>query len=290
MSDKLQFNTPKGRFVSGSLTELVTKDRNGRPIDPDKQRREFGLAIPKDDPALPQLLQDIAAYAKSAYASHPVIQQRIDGWFQTMTGFSMKISDGDKPAVSTGRVNENTAGCLVIWFSTALSINVCGPDNVQIDPASIKRGWYIDVAGTCAVNNLTDHNAGIYMNPNWVRLREYGQEIVGGVDAATAFGGTTHAALGPAPAGNVQGMPGGGMPGAQQPAPMPGMPQANPTQPAATPPATPQQGAPMPGAPAGMPQTGAAPVPGGQTASPGEAPQTGYPPHPGVMMPGTPQS
>jgi len=48
----------------------------------------------------------------------------------------------------------------------ALPFKPRGPDNVQIDPARIKRGWYIDVSGTSAINGNTDHTAGIYLNPS----------------------------------------------------------------------------------------------------------------------------
>lgn len=273
MAESTPINTPVGRFVSGSLTEKRDKDINQRPIDPEKQRYEFGLAVLKNDPALPAFMQTVADAAKAGYANNPAILQRIDTWFQTMSGFSMKISDGDKPN-SQGRVNENTKGHFVIWFSTSLPINCCNTQNIQIDPASIKRGWYVDIAGTVNVNTLVDHNAGIYMNPSWVRLVGEGDEIVGGISAGDAFAqAAPPAALPPGarPVGSTPqapaaaGAPGAGMPGTPgNPAPAPA-----PTDPAA-----------MPG-PATMPSTAPAP-----TASPGSAPA--YPQHHGVMQPGQP--
>jgi hypothetical protein len=280
MAERMDFTTPVGRFVSGSLTEKRKTDNQNRPIEPEKQRYEFGLAIEKTEPSLPALFQQIAAHAKAGYQAQPHIAQRIDTWFQTLSGFSMKISDGDAPN-QRGQVNENTKGCFVLWFSTSIEIKTCGPDNIQIDPSAIKRGWYIDVYGSCAINGLQDNNAGMYMNPEWVRLIGEGDEIVGGIDAATAFGApAAPAALPPGarPVGSVPpapvGAPGGGMPGAVQQA-MPGAPAAVPMPapvPAATVPAA------MPGAVPTQPP--AQP----QTASPGET----HPPHPGILGAGLP--
>ena len=51
MANKHDFFTNSvGRFVSGSMTEKRAKDNDGRAIDPDDQRFEFGVAFRKDDP------------------------------------------------------------------------------------------------------------------------------------------------------------------------------------------------------------------------------------------------
>ena len=260
MAERYNFHTPVGRFVSGSLTDLRTKDYQGRPLD--NPHYDFGVAIRKDDAALPAFLQGLTAYAKGAYAHAPTVQQHIDGWLQTLAGFSMKITDGDK-ANQKGNVNENTRGCFVIWFSSNFEIQACNAQNTQIDPATIKRGWFVDVAGNAAINGLTDGNAGIYMNPNWVRLIAEGDEITGSVDPNTAFGGApvpTQLPPGARPVGSAPavptaaGLPGTGLPGA---------------------PATPAPGAaPAPG------------LPGMATASPGEPVTPATPGYPGILTPG----
>lgn len=279
--ERLNITIPPGRFVSGSLTEKRTKDLDGRPIEPEKQRYEFGIAVRKDDPNLLPVIQAIAAHAKAGYSNAPHIQTRIDDWFNTMSGFSMKISDGDKPNAK-GVQNQNTVGHFVFWFSTALDVKTCvSPTNAQIDPTGIKRGWYVDVFASVASNGLQDRNAGIYLNPEWVRLLGEGDEIVGGLSAEEAFGSAAPAALPPGarPIGSTPqapasaGMPGGGMPGAS----------ANPT-PAQAHVQTAPAG--MPGA--GMPGGG---MPGAQqpTASPGDQmPQTNHPSHPGILGTGLP--
>jgi len=257
MTERLNFHTPAGRFVSGSLTQRRDKDQNNRPIEPDKQRFEFGVAIRKDDPGLMPMLQQIGQYAKAAYSHQPAIQARIDQWFTTMTGFSMKISDGDRPAAN-GKTNPNMVGCFVVWYSTAMDILAANSANQQIDIASIKRGWYVDVSSNVSINGLIDHNAGVYMNPNCVRLIGEGDEILGGM--------TVDAALANAPA----------------PAQLP--PGARPV--GSTPQAPASSGAPGTGL-LGVPPVGAAPaqapavpgLPDGGTASPTEQ----HPPHPGIL-------
>jgi len=121
MAEKTMFNTPVGRFVSGSLTELRDRDAQGKPIPPEKQTFDFGLAISKTDPNVAGLFQTLAGVAKGGYANNPSVLQRIDNWFRTMDGFSMKVSDGDKPNMK-GQINDNTRGCYVFWFSTSFAI------------------------------------------------------------------------------------------------------------------------------------------------------------------------
>ncbi len=291
MTEPTYFHTPVGRFVSGSLTEKRTTDNDNRPIQPEKQRYEFGLAIQKSDPALPGMLQTIAAAAKAGYQQRPDIQQRVDAWFQTMSGFSMKISDGDKPAARTGDVNQNTAGCFVIWFSTSMDILAANAQNTQIDPASIKRGWFVDVAASVKANGLTDNNAGVYMNPTCVRLIAEGEEIVGGMNIETALQNApvapTQLPPGARPVGSTpqapatSGAPGTGLPGAAPAVPTQAAPAPAQTAPAGLPGAAPTQ-------PPAQPQTASH---GSAPASPGSAPTvaggTGHPPHPGILgLPG----
>jgi len=275
MSDKHSFNTPVGRFVYGSLTEKRDKDSNGRFIDPDKQRYEIGVAFSKQDPNIVPLVQQIAQHAKQFYSARaPHIAQRIDAWFQALDGFSMKVSDGDKPNAQ-GKVNQNTVGHWVMWFSTALDIIAARvPDNAQIPLSEIKRGYYVDVAGTSAPNELLDHNAGVYVNPVCVRLVGVGDEIIGSADPNELFANTPAPQLPPGarPIGSAPQAPVGsgapstamGMPGMSAPA----VPNASP----AVMPAT------LPGVQAGMPGAAPAASPVGQTASP-----SSFPPYSGMM-------
>lgn len=262
MSDPLQFFTPiVGRMTHGSVSEKRTKDQDNRPIAPEDQRFEIGVAFEKQA-IWPFLTETIYPYLASALSQDQNAMSRMQNWFSTFDGFSMKITDGDKPN-SKGQVNENTKGCMVFWFSAIELRTVAGPSAdalVEINPADLKRGYYVQVAGNIKPNGQPGDRAGIYMNGNVVWLRAEGEVIAGGVDPSQAFAGAAPAAL---PSGAKQYDPSAGAGAAFGGVP-PTMPGGAPAQP---------QTAPA-GPPAGMP--GVQP----QTASPTE-PQTT--PHPNFM-------
>jgi len=296
-TEPTRFHTPVGRFVSGDLTRKRDKDKDNRPIDPDRQRYEFGLAISKQEPGMQHVFATMAQAAKDGYTARSDIQARVDNWFQTLSGFSMKISDGDKPAASTGQVNQNTAGHWVLWFSTALDIKACDPYGQQIDIANIKRGYYVDVAASVAPNGLLDHNAGLYLNPEVVRWIAEGDVISGGIDIEAAMQNAPAVPQNLPPGARAIGAsgmtPGAAIPGAAAAPTVPGAP----TAPGANP-ATPAPAPITPGAPVGGPATAHVGAPATSTAYPGNpvgaptAPSTqpytgamtppGVPPIPGV--------
>lgn len=246
MSDRLEFFTPVvGRFVNGSITEKRTKDSDNREIPADKQRYEFGVAFEKAA-IWPMLTEQWYPFLGTALARDQNAMQRMTNWFSTMQGFSMKVSDGDAPN-ARGAVSEHTKGCFVIYFSSMYPPKAVGPDPMftEIDPAMIKRGFYVQVAGNIGSNEQPGDRAGIYVNGNVMRLIAEGDEIRGGVDAAAAFGGAaapTALPPGARPLGSTSGMgsafgapaglPGlpGGAPALVQTAPaaMPGIPGAAP--------------------------------------------------------------
>ena len=280
MANKHEFYTNQVcRFVSGSLTEKRTKDTNGRPLPEEKHRYEFGIALSKTDPDTARLFGEFQAFMQNEWANDQNKLNALANWFSpdpttSMTGVPMKISDGDRPNAK-GQLNSNTSGCFVFWFSTGYQPKCCTATNEEIPADAIKRGYYVQIAGNISSNGLPwqpdGKGAGIYMNPSVIRLVAEGDEIVGGVDAATAFGGTaapTQLPPGARPVGSGVGMPGMATGGAIPPAPAPVQNQA---------------------APAGLPgqATGqtAAPV---TTVSPSNInPHTGILNGPGVAQPQT---
>jgi hypothetical protein len=231
--------TPVGRFVSGSLTEKKKTDYQQRPIPYEKQRFEFGVAFRKDDADINAVLQYVQGVAMTQHAHLPAVQN-----FQ-LDGYSWKIKDGDKPN-SEGEVSENTRECWILYFSTGFPPNTCDSANAQIPSENIKRGYYVDIVMNAANNGAQGAQAGVYLNPVWLRLVAFGEEIRGGIDASTAFGGAQPGALPPgasaaplptsAPAqimtqsGNValNAVP----TAAPQPVGQPGLPTASPSNPA----------------------------------------------------------
>jgi hypothetical protein len=294
MSEYIQFNIPLvGRFVSGSLTHKRTKDFEGRPIPEEEQRIEFGVAYEKQ--AFWQWLTTdfYNGVLTPAIGANQAAMGQVNQWFSSLSGFSMKITDGDKPGKNG--VNPNTVGHFVVWFSSIDTPQcVAGEAYAQIPAEDVKRGFYVTMAGNVKYNGQTGDRAGIYINATNVWLRAEGDVIAGQIDAETAFAGLNTAApalpAGARPLGAGTGLPGapGAVPGAV-PGPVMGMPPGTAGNPGAAPAPT---AAPAGGVPA--PTMPGSAVPGAQPPAPGAAPGTaspgsaGAPPAPyyGAMQPG----
>lgn len=192
---QLDFNTPGGRFIGGDIVNKQTTDHLGRPIAPEKQRRSVGIAFPKsqDQNAPINILlgqiynHGVSSYSQKANGQFALAQAQ--RWLDPQAEFSWKIKDGDA-ALQDGSFNENTKNCWVFWFSTTFEIKAAIFENgvtTQIDPATVKRGWYVDIFGNCSINGNLDKTAGVYLNPSVVRVIGYGPEITGGVSVTQAF-------------------------------------------------------------------------------------------------------
>jgi hypothetical protein len=236
--------------VSGSLTEKRIVDGDGRLKPENKQQYEFGIAFPKTDPDMQRLFGEFHTYLSDEWSRSPDRLQALETWFGTMGGLSMKISDGDKPN-QKGKVNPNTTGHFVFWFSSSYPTKAVNTTYDEIDASDIVRGYYVRIAGNISDNGEPIAGAGIYMNPTVIQLVAEGDEIRGGIDAKAAFGGSAVSSLptGARPVGSglaqVGKPPSVGMPG------LPGGPQTTSVG--------------MPGLPGG-PQTTSAPF-SGQTTS-----------------------
>nr|AYD75906.1 conserved hypothetical protein [Pseudo-nitzschia multiseries DNA virus] len=228
--------TPVGRFVSGSITDKRTTDYENRPLPEDKQTYQFGVAIRKDDPGIGAVFTYIHGVAASVHAAHPSVANF------NLDGYSWKVKDGDKPNTK-GVVGENVAGCYVFFFSSSYPVRTCDASNADIAPADVYRGCYVDMAINAANNGLQGDRAGIYLNPVFMRMVAHGKPILGGVDAATAFGNAAPAAL--PPGASATPLPGSAPSAAMTGAPTPAAPATS-----APTPAAPATSAPTPAAPA----------------------------------------
>ncbi len=231
MAQSPLINSPLMRFVSGDMDKFRTEDHKKRPIPIDKQGTEFGLAIAKDNPALPAMFQAICAHLWTECAAQPAILQKIQTVMQyfplyvtshapqCLDGFSWKMSDGDKPN-NEGVVSEHTRGHWVFYFKSKFPITFGNSQNAEIPVTAIKRGDYVDIAFQCAWNGLTGADeAGVYLNPKVIRLHFEGDPIGGGqMSVGQAFsapanhqmpaGAKVPGAM-PAVAANPMAMPGG---------------------------------------------------------------------------------
>lgn len=270
----MDFVTPIGRLVQGGFTLEPKVDMKGAPVMDDKtglQVKEnfIALAIPKTDPGVNALYAILFAQAKAEF---PHLFNAAGQC--TNPKFAFKVQDGDGYDTNGKSVADKPgfAGNWIFKFATRY-LPKCYYEG-KFDPTQqiqnpqdiIKRGYFIRIMGTCRGNGVTPQSPGnavpgLFLSPNLVSFVAFGEEIVGGADAAREFGAAPIGALPPGasamPVGAASGAPAGltapPMPGAAAAPPMPG-----------TPPVT--AAPPMPG------MTAAPPMPGMTAAPPPAAP------------------
>lgn len=288
----VQFLTPVGRIVSGSLSKPNTTNMSGEPLvyksgpNAGQPRVEyyFGLAIPKNDPGVPELFAKMSEAANAGFRG---------GEPQRPT-FSWKMIDGDG-LDSQGKPYSDRAGhagCWIFKFTGSYAPRCYKAQNgghAEFPNEEIKTGYYVQVYGN-AQGNDNPTKPGIYMNYDMINFVGYGEEIRQGPAPDQVFQQGVALPAGASatpPAGQQMYHAPAGQPG-QQPGGAPA-PQGYPQQPggAPAPQGYPQQPAAAP-APQGYPQQpAAAPAPQGYPQQPAAAPH-GYPQQPAAAPTGQP--
>jgi len=266
--ERINFTTPVGRLVAGSLYKGADKDAEGRPLvvkngpDAGKPRLDFyhAIAIEKAgekhwaETAWGRIIWD-AGHKFLAHAGQ-------------MPAFAWKITDGDSQVPNKrGKRPCDREGYPKHWvlgFSSGFPSQLFTVAGLQSPVPlhgenAINLGDFVQVNGSVTGNGSTSQ-PGVYLNHNMTCLIGYGQRIVVGPDVESAgFGGAlpAGASLTP-PAGFVPPQHGASTP---QPAPVAAAPQFT-----APPTPTPAQStAPVSSAP---PYTGFMQPPGAPTAPP----------------------
>jgi hypothetical protein len=287
------FGLPPGRFIAGSLTEKQTKDMHGKPRD--HPTIWFAVAVPKTAPGVDQVLAIIYNCGLNDYRQAPAnVQAQIKLWLGA-TAFAWKIHDGDTAEKWKNREGAN--GCWIFSFGTTFDIRCCDQNSVQMDPALIGLGDYIDVFASCSINGNTDGTAGVYLNPKGVRFVGYGQRITVGPSFQEMFAnrpvqlppGASATPVAAGPAGGMTSAPGTLPPPAGYPTPGQPAQHAAPQAPAHNGQMSPPPSASYPPA-AGQPVMHTPPGGGVPGASP-SSPQPGFAQHPtppGASVPGVP--
>lgn len=261
----MDFNTPVGRLVQGSMSMQHQKDmetnqpmyENGQPV----MGCFFALAFPKILPngqSNGEFDQFFGVLRQVAAAAWPALFPQGANGACTHPGFSWKYQDGDGVNKQGQSVADKAGykGNHIIKFYTAYPVrcfnegHFAAHEEIQKPDEVIKRGFWIRVFGEAKGNNATGNQVpGISLYPKLVSFVERGEEIASGPDAQTALGG---AAVGwkPAPvAGSPIPTP-GGVPGGAATAGATGI----------VLPATPAINVPLPGGtPINMPLPGGAP-------------------------------
>lgn len=192
MAQRIDFTTPVGRLIGGSLYKGRTTDSKGQPrkytsgpkVGQDKPATyDFGVAIPKV-PGQTHWSQTEwgAKIYQAGRDAHPNFVQN--------PAFAWKITDGDSQVLNKNNRrpcdNEGYPGNWVLWFSSAVPPqiwNANGTERITQDGA-VKPGYYVQVFGNATGN--TGDTPGIYLNHQMVALSAYGPEIVTGADVSEA--------------------------------------------------------------------------------------------------------
>lgn len=180
-----QIQLSPSRIVEGNVYKSSNLGMNGQVLA--KPKFYFGVAIAKNDPRLGEIWGAYQAEAQASYANNRAILERIARGLAPNTGFAWKISDGDAPE---RREKPGQAGCWIFKFTTTWEIKVVDQNNQPINPQLLRTGFYCDVLANLAGNGKTDHTAGLYANPVFVRwlFPGYGEEIQPGPQADKVMG------------------------------------------------------------------------------------------------------
>lgn len=192
------FTTGTGRIVEGSVHEWKTTDqqgnqlthKKGEKLGQPKKELYFAVAIPKNDPSINKIWQEVVGAAKDSF---PHFFDQNGNCLHPK--FAYKIVDGDSTIPNENLKKpcdkEGFRGCWVIRMKTeyAVKCHANNADRTAIDPATIKRGDYVQVH--CSVVGNDDKlRPGVFINPFVLLFIGYGEEISTGPSATEAFGTT----------------------------------------------------------------------------------------------------
>ena len=200
----VNFTTPNGRVVQGDCyVAQPQKETSGKPkLDKHGQpamQFYIGLAIDKNDPALPAFLALLSGEARKAW---PQYHDAATGKCTNPT-FANKIIDGDGVDEKGQRYDrkEGFKGHLIVKLASSFAPKVVAWDpsfGAWAEFSKVKRGDYVSVAGSTSSNQSTV-SPGMYMNLDKVAFEREGAAIVSGVSAEEAFGKRGPASAAPAP-------------------------------------------------------------------------------------------
>ena len=178
---------PVGRLVWGSLYDFVTEDFYGKTLENPKYA--FGIAIPKQLEGHWNQTEWGRKIWEIAHKAFPNGQTQFPN-------FAWKITDGDSQTPKPNKYNEMVKPCdkegypgnwvLNVSNQFAFTLyDVSDTKSIKIltQPGFINCGDFIEVAITCLGNNGKQTNSqgaipGIYLNPQAVAFRAYGERIL----------------------------------------------------------------------------------------------------------------
>lgn len=169
----------KGKVkLDDNTKQPVIDQRTGQPTI----QYGFGLAVPKNDPSVQQLINAIQTQARALYPS---------GQFPPDFAWKMKDGDGLDHNGQPFSQRQGYAGCWVFELRTMFPIKFFRFENganTQV-PDGIKCGDYVNVQISVVAHPPKGRGkAGMYLNPMAVQLAGYGEPIVNTPSADSIFG------------------------------------------------------------------------------------------------------
>ncbi len=228
----MDFNTPVGRLVQGSVAMQAQKDmdtnqpllnQDGTPVMGTFIALAFPKVLPNGQPnaEFDALWAQLNAVAAAAW---PALFPQGAGGACVNPRFSWKYQDGDGHDQSGKSVADKPGfkGNHILRFYTSFPMRCFhegkfgAHEEIQKPEDIIKRGYWVRVFGEAKGNNATGQQVpGISLYPKLLSFVERGDEIVSGPDAQAAFG---NAAVGWRPPASASPIPTGAVPAVAVPA------------------------------------------------------------------------
>ena len=205
---------PVGRMVGGSVYKPRTTDAEGNPLvikngpNAGQSRVDYyiGVAIAKTGETDWKTTPWGAVIFQAAQAGFPQGQHQ-------QPVFAWKITDGDSMTPNTRGIKpaERTGypGHWVVNMSSSFAPQLYNADGSQplTGEGAIKCGYYVQIFGTVSGNG-SQNQPGVFLNPNYVALSGYGEEIHNGPDpSAIGFGGALPAGASSTPVAGMTSPP-----------------------------------------------------------------------------------
>jgi len=195
-SEGVQFLSPVGRLVMGDCFKGNNTDAEGNPLiikhgpNAGQPRTEYfiGLAIDKGDPGWSDFWAKIHGIAR---ADFPSLFDAAGNCISPK--FAFKVQDGDSKLPNSRGIKpcdrEGWPGCYVVSMSDGFppTVYTQGGAEILTNPESVKRGYYIRVAGSIRGND-SQQQPGVFINFRMIELIGFGQIIQSGPDAKAVLG------------------------------------------------------------------------------------------------------
>jgi len=190
MAESVNFTTPVGRLVQGSLYKGNDTDAEGRPLvvktgaNAGQARKDFFFAL-----AIPKGTEQHWAHTTWGKLIYDAGVAGFPGGQHAIPSFAWKVRDGDSTIPNKAGKRpcdqEGFKGNWVLSFSSGYAPKIFNRDGTAPiqEPDAVKLGYYVQVAANVAGNGSMQQ-PGIYLNHNMVALSGYGPEIVVGPSAA----------------------------------------------------------------------------------------------------------